>query len=176
MKLLDSKGRLFGKISLLDIGAIAIIFSVFVAVFLVPGTGGSVAQVNLNTRPVEVTVIVRGLSVFDANDFVDKLRDEGETNIIIRNQPHGKIDILNVERLPRTLAVPQPDGTVAALEDPRSEELYSVNLMLTLAGNARMTDTGPVLGNSKLKIGTPVELEGTLYNFNGSVINVNLDP
>ena len=100
----------------------------------------------------------------------------GETNIIIRNQPHGKIDILNVERLPRTLAIPQPDGTVAALEDPRSEELYSVNLMLTLAGNARMTDTGPVLGNSKLKIGTPVELEGNLYNFNGSVINVNLDP
>ena len=77
MKLLDSKGRLFGKISLLDIGAIAIIFSVFVAVFLVPGTGGSVAQVNLNTRPVEVTVIVRGLSVLDADDFVEKLRDEG---------------------------------------------------------------------------------------------------
>ncbi len=176
MKLLDSKGRLFGKISLLDIGAIAVILAVFVAVFLVPGTGGSVAQVNLNTRPVELTVIVRGLSVFDADDFVQQMRDDGQTNIIIRNQPHGTIDIVNIERLPRTLAVPQPDGTVAALEDPRSEELYSVNLLLTLAGNARMTSSGPVLGNSKLKIGTSVELEGTLYNFNGSVIDVNLEP
>lgn len=176
MKLLDAKGRLFGKISLLDIGAIAVILAVFVAVFLVPGTGGSVAQVNLNTQPVEVTVIVRGLSVLDADDFVQQMRDDGQTDIIIRNQPHGTIDIVNIEQLPRTLAVPQPDGTLAALEDPRTEELYSVNLLLTLAGNAQMTSSGPVLGNSKLKIGTPVELEGSLYNFNGSVIDVNLDP
>lgn len=176
MKLLDAKGRLFGKISLLDIGAIAVILAVFIAVFLVPGTGGSVAQVNLNTRPVEVTVIVRGLSVFDADGFIEQMRDDGQTNIIIRNQPHGAIDIVNIERLPRTLAVPQPDGTLAALEDPRSEELYSVSLLLTLAGNAQMTSSGPVLGNSKLKIGTSVELEGTLYNFNGSVIDVDLDP
>lgn len=174
MKLLDSKGRLFGKVSLLDIGAIAVILAVFVGIFLFPGTGGSVAQVNVRTQPVEVTAIVRGLSVLNPDGFIQELRDAQQTNIIIRNQPYGKVDIKNVERLPRTLAVPQPDGGVAAMTDPRSEELYSINMMVTLGGNAQITDDGPVLGNSKLKIGTPVELEGPTYNFNASVIDVQI--
>ncbi|MBO9997404.1 MAG: DUF4330 domain-containing protein [Cyanobacteria bacterium SID2] len=174
MKLLDSKGRLFGKVSILDVGAIAVILMVFVGIFLFPGTSGSVAQINTTTKPVEVTVIVRGLSVLDPNGFVETLSQEGKTNIVIRNQPYGSIDIKSVERLPRALAIPQPDGSVQALPDPRSEELYSINMMVKLGGNAQMTDNGPVLGNSKLKIGTPVELEGKTYNFNGSVIDVKI--
>lgn len=174
MKFLDSKGRLFGKVSLLDLGAIVVILAAFAGIFLFPGTSGSVAQVNVSTKPVEVSVIVRGLSVLNPDDFVQQLQEAQQTDIVIRNQPYGKIDVKTVERLPRTLAIPQPDGTVAAMPDPRSEELYSINMMVTLGGDAQITDNGPVLGNSKLKIGTPVELEGMTYNFNGSVIDVKI--
>jgi len=38
----------------------------------------------------------------------------------------------------------------------------------------QITDNGPVIGNSKLKIGTPVELEGFNYNFNATVIDVRI--
>jgi hypothetical protein len=47
-------------------------------------------------------------------------------------------------------------------------------MLITLAGQATLTKDGPVLGNSKIKIGTPVELEGSNYNFNASVIDVRI--
>jgi hypothetical protein len=37
--------------------------------------------------------------------------------------------------------------------------------LVILEGNAQITSNGPVLGNNKIKIGTPIELEGFKYNF-----------
>ena len=72
------------------------------------------------------------------------------------------------------MAVPQPDGTVKALDDPRDKELFSRNVLLTLEGKGRVTNDGPVLGNIKVKIGMTIELEGRDYNFNASVIDVRV--
>jgi hypothetical protein len=47
-------------------------------------------------------------------------------------------------------------------------------LIVTLAGKAQMTDDGIVFGNNKVKIGTPIELEGQTYNFNTSTIDVRV--
>ncbi|TAF52484.1 MAG: DUF4330 domain-containing protein [Oscillatoriales cyanobacterium] len=175
MKFIDSHGRLFGKVSLLDLGAAIIIVMVAAAIFVWPGTGsGSLAQVAVNTKSVEVDTIVRGLSVRDPAQFIETLKAAGKTKIIIRNQPYGEVEIKNVQDVPRLVDVPQPDGTVAALPDPRTEAIYSVNLIVTLTGKAQMTDDGIVFGNNKVKIGTPIELEGPTYNFNSSTIDVRV--
>ena len=175
MKLIDSHGRLFGKVSLLDIGAAIVIVMVVAAIFVWPGTGsGSIAQVAVNTKPVEVDTIVRGLSVRDPAQFIEQLKADGTTNIIIRNQPYGEVELKDVRELPRLIGVPQPDGSVRALDDPRADSLYSVNMIVTLGGKAQITDDGVVLGNSKVKIGTPIELEGLTYNFNSSTIDVRV--
>ncbi len=174
MKILDSQGRLFGKVSILDLGAALVILLVLVGIFLFPGTSGSVAQVGVTTKPVEVDLIVRGLNVRDPQQLFDQgLKAGGKTNIIIRNQPHGQIDIKSVRQLPRTLLVPQPDGSVKELPDPRVNQ-FSTDMLLTMGGKAQITKDGPVLGNSKLKIGTPVELDGFNYNFNGTVIDLRI--
>lgn len=174
MKLLDSQGRLFGKISILDVGAALVILLVIVGIFFFPGTSGSVAQVGVTTKPVEVDLIVRGLSVRDPKALIQEFEKTKQTNVIIRNQPYGKIDIKSVQLLDKMLAVPQPDGSVKPKPDPRVEENFSSNMLITLTGKAQITETGPVLGNSKLKIGTPIELEGFTYNFNSSVIDVRV--
>lgn len=174
MKILDRQGRLFGKLSILDLGAALVILLVAFGIFFFPGTSGSVAQIGVTTKPVEVDAIVRGLSVRDPQALIEEFRDKGTTKIIIRNQPYGEVKVKSIDLLTKTLAVPQPDGTVKALPDPRQEESFSSNMLLTLTGNATITDDGPVLGNSKLKIGTPVELEGKTYNFNASVIDVRV--
>jgi len=64
--------------------------------------------------------------------------------------------------------VPQPDGSLKELPDPRANQ-FSTDMLLT-NGKAQITNNGPVIGNSKLKIGTPVELEGFNYNFNATVM------
>lgn len=69
MKILDSQGRLFGKISILDLGAAFVILLVIFGIFFYPGTSGSVAQVGVTTRPVEVDVLVVGLKSRNAKEL-----------------------------------------------------------------------------------------------------------
>jgi hypothetical protein len=175
MNILDSKGRLFGKINLLDLGAALVILLVIVGIFIFPGTSGSVAQVGAKTVPVEVDLLVRGLNVRDPQQlFKEGFAKGGKTNVIIRNQPYGQIGIKSVRQLERTLTIGQPDGSVKELPDPRKENNFSTDFILTLEGKATVTKDGPVLGNSKVKIGMPFELEGFNYNFNASVIDIRL--
>ena len=47
-------------------------------------------------------------------------------------------------------------------------------MLITLVGDAQITDTGPVFGNSKVKVGTQIELDGDLYNFNTSTVDVRV--
>lgn len=174
MAILDSKGRLFGKVSILDIGAALVILLVLVGIFFFPGTTGSVAQIGVTTKPVEVDILVRNLNVRDTQKLFERgLKPGGKTNIIIRNQPHGQIPIQSVQQLPRTILVPQPDGSIKELPDPRTD-LMLADIMFTLNGKAQITPNGPLIGNSKLKIGTPVELEGFNYNFNAAVVDIRV--
>ena len=170
MAILDSKGRLFGKLSILDLGAALIMVLVVVGIFIFPGTTGSLAQTS--TQPIEFDVLVRGLSVRNPQALLADFEERGTTTIIVRNQPSGAIAIANIEPIERQMAVPQPDGTVAARPEPRTETSFNSDFLITLAGNAQITDGGPVLNQSQIKIGTPIELDGPTYNFRGTVIEV----
>jgi hypothetical protein len=170
MAILDSKGRLFGKLSVIDIGAGLIILMAVAGLLF----GNSAAQVTANVKPIEVDVIVRGLTVREPQVLVKSLADQKKTKIIIRNQPYGEVDVLKVQNLPRTVAVPQPDGGVKPMPDPRPELQYTVDMLITLGGDANITEDGPVLGNSKIKVGTPMELEGLTYRFSTPVVGVRI--
>ena len=172
MAILDSQGRLFGKVSILDVGAALVILLVIIGIFFFPSTTGtSIAQVGIKTRPVEVDVLVVGLSARSPKEL---LKEGEKANFIIRNQPSGQIDIKSINFLPKTVTASQPDGSVKALPDPRPELAYSTNMLLTLEGKGQITSNGPVLGNNKITIGTPVELEGEAYRFPASVIEVRV--
>ncbi len=174
MTFLDSKGRLFGKFNILDFAAALVILLVIFGIFFFPGTTGSVAQVGVTTKPVEIDLLVRGLNVRDPEQLFNQgLTKGGKTNVIIRNQPHGAINVKSVQQLPRTVLVPQPDGSLKELPDPKSNS-FSTDMILTLDGKAQITANGPVLGPSKLKIGVPIELDGFNYNFNATVIDVRV--
>lgn len=171
MAILDSKGRLFGKVSILDFGAALVILLVIVGIFFFPGTSGSIAQSV--TKPVELDLLIRGLNVRNPEALIAQFNKQKKTNIIIRNQPYGQLDIKSVKTLPRNLAVPQPDGSVKVKPDPRTDA-YSTDMLMVLGGQATINKDGPVLGNSKVRIGTTLELEGPTYNFNGSVIDMRI--
>jgi hypothetical protein len=160
MAVVDSQGRLFGKVSILDIGAALVILLALFAIFVFPGASGSVAQSNSTTKPVEVEVVIR----VAGQNVTDLLKPGEKTNVIIRNQPYGEIKIKSVEVIPDNVYVPS-EGKAISAPDPRPEAALSKNLLVILEGNAQITSNGPVLGNNKIKIGTPIELEGFKYNF-----------
>jgi hypothetical protein len=172
MTILDSQGRLFGKVSLLDLGAGFVILMVLIGILLIPGESGqSIAQSGLGSKSVEMDTLVLGLSARNPDKI---LRAGDQTNFIIRNQPYGEVKIKSIEKLPRSFAFGLPDGKIQIESDPRKESQFSQNMVLTLEGKGRMTDKGPVLGNIPIKVGTPVELEGPLYTFRASVIDVRV--
>jgi Domain of unknown function (DUF4330) len=167
MTILDRQGRLFGKVSILDLGAILVMLFVVAGIFLSPGNTG--AQVNLQS--VEADIIVRGLNVLDPKSLTTQFSPGNKLSFIIRNQPAGKVDIKAVRVLERMISAPQPDGTLKALKDPRPD-LYSTDLIVTVNGKGQKTDDGLVLGNTKMKIGTTVEVDQLNYNFNATVIDI----
>ena len=173
MKIIDAQGKLFGKVSILDLGAAAVILIAIAGIFFSPGTPVTQGIAQSRLKPVEVEVMVRGLRVGDFASLLEEFQNNKEVNIVIRNQPAGKVEILSTEPLPRTTPVPQPDGTVKALPDPRPEVSLIKDLIMTLGGKAQITNDGVVLeGTRKIKIGTPIRLEGRTYDFNGTIITV----
>lgn len=176
MKIIDSKGRLFGKLSILDFAAAAVILLVVVGIFLFPGTpvtNNIVAQTK--QKPIQLQILVRGLGVSNLDNLFQEFKDNDNADIVIRNQPAGKVQIIDNQLLPRTTPVPQPDGTVKALPDPRPEVAMIRDILVTLEGRAEATSTGFVLpGSKKVKIGSAIQLQGNTYDFNGTVVSIEL--
>ncbi len=170
MAILDRQGRLFGKFSVLDIGAVLVMLFVVVGIFLSPGNSGAMRGQE-QTQVVEADVIVRGLNIFQPDALLTQFAAGNKLSFVIRNQPAGQVDIKSVRQLERNLAVPQPDGTVKALKDPRPDS-YSMDMILTVGGKGHKTKDGLVLGNTKMKIGSSVEIDQLNYNFNGTVIDI----
>ena len=132
-----------------------VILLVIIGIFFFPSTsGGSIAQVS-GTKPMEVDILVRGLSVRDPDAFIGQLEEEKQINIVIRNQPAGQLEIKSVQPLPRTTPVAQPDGSVKALPDPRPEVVFIKDMIITVGGNAQISDNGPVLGGKKSENRSP---------------------
>ncbi len=172
MAFLDRKGRLFGKVSILDLALGCIVLVILVGGLLIPGRSGqSIVQAQLNTKSIEIDAIVIGLN---ASKPAEILKAGDTTSIIIRNQPYGEIQLKAIKALPKTVTASQPDGSVKAFPDPRPEGQFSNNFVLTLVGKGQVTDDGPVLGNIPVKVGVPIDLDGKLYNFRASIIDVRV--
>ena len=176
MAIIDSKGRLFGKVNILDLGAAGAIAIAIGGIFFLPGTSVVPGVAQSKLQPVEIDVLVRGLSVGDFDSLLQEFQEDQQANIVIRNQPAGTVAVTEVEPLPRTTPVPQPDGTVKALPDPRPEVAIIQDFILTFTGDAEVSDAGVILDKTKkVKIGTSIRLEGTTYDFNGTIITVKTD-
>ena len=172
MKLIDSKGRLFGKVNILDLGAIAVIVLVLIGIFVVPSPTGTPAQVvSSPSDDIQISLLVRGLTVKNAPQFLQSLQDS-DVEVIIRNEAAGKLKIQSVTELPNYTVANQPDGTVKAVLDPRPIVAYLADMILDMSGKGTMTDDGAVIANQKVKVGTALELNSSTYNFRGSVIDV----
>ncbi|NUN65419.1 DUF4330 domain-containing protein [Pseudanabaena biceps] len=171
MALLDRQGRLFGKFSILDIGAIAIIMIVLVGLLVVPGNGGSsIAQMlTAENKTVQVIMNVRGLSAVDPQSLV-KVGDK--VKIIIRNQPRGEVTITKVDIAVPKIVAAKADGTAVFFDDPRAVATSQSDLSLTLEATAQITNDGAVFASEKVKVGTSIDIEGAKYIIRGSAMAV----
>lgn len=150
-------------------GAVAIIALVGVA--WTPKLNNAVARATGKLETVQVSVDVRNLPVANPSDLIQTAIKEGKTNIVIRNQPAGSVRVRDVQDLTRKLVAVQPDGSVVSASDPNRIDAV-LDARFLLESEAEIDSSGIVMGGTKLKIGTPVQLEGPTYLINGSVSGI----
>lgn len=126
MKIIDHEGRLFGKISVIDLLVVAVVIVLAAALRFKSGqtiTGTSVPEETI-TFQVEVYGVRR--YVADAIQLEDKLYDLNYAS----GGPLGEITEVQVVREPGTLVAVLDDGTAGPVE---AED--TVNLLVTVKGS-----------------------------------------
>ncbi len=160
--------------SLVDLGAGAAALLALGGVLWSPKLSSAVASATGAQKPVTVTVDVRGVPSADAPGLLQRAQEEGKVAIVIRNQPHGSVKISRIEPLERRLTILTPDGKLVSAPDPNQKTFGTFDGRFVLVGQGRQAEGGIVFGNQTIKIGAPVELEGSTYRFNGTVTDLRL--
>ena len=165
-------GRSF---NLLDGAAAAAVVLAAAGVVWSPKLSGTVAKATGALRPVIVTVDVRGVPSADPAALLKGAEAEGKVAIVIRNQPHGSVKVRKIVPLERRLTILTPDGKLVSTPDPNQKTFGTFDGRFVLEGEGRRSAGGVVFGNQSIKIGAPVELEGSNYRFNGTVTDLRLE-
>jgi len=160
--------------SLVDAGAGLAVLLAAAGVIWSPKLSGAVARATGGLVPVTVMVDVRGVAVADQNAVIAAARQAGKVSIVIRNQPHGSVTVQQVIPLQRRLSALLPSGKVVTAPDPNQAQFPTLDARFVLTGEGRRGADGVVFGNQNLKIGAPIELEGSNFRVTGSVTGLQL--
>lgn len=153
-------------------GAVALV--ALAGVVWSPKLSNTVARATGNVKPVMVSVDVRGLPTANRDQLVADALEHGTTSLVIRNQPAGAVSLVAIEDISSTLATLLPDGRVIEATDPNRRRQGILEARFVLEGDATVSGSGIVMAGTKLKIGSPVELEGPRYRVNGTVSGVEV--
>ena len=137
-----------------------------------PKMANGLARATGSMETVELAVDVRHLYLDQPETFFETARNEKSVSMVIRNQPAGRLQLLDVEDITRPLLDLLPDGTIVEASDPTAGR--PIHARFQLQAEAETSSSGVVVAGTKLKIGTPVELEGRLYRVSGVVSGLDL--
>ena len=162
------------SLSVVDAAAVLVVVAAAGGVLWSPKLSTTVAKATGALKPVEVMVDVRNTSAADPDGLVREALDAGRTTLVIRNRPAGTAELVRVDDIRRRLTAVQPDGRVVVADDPNKDFYGMLNARFVLKGDATVSPSGVVMAGTKLKVGTPVELEGRTYRVNGIVSGVTI--
>jgi len=163
---IDAQGKLFGRVNVLDLLLLVVVFVSALGLVLAKTGNAGVNQVLKGEGTAEIDLFFRG-SIADPGMF-----KVGESTFItIRNQPHASLKIVGVKVTPKMITVPAPGG-VKAYPDP--SEPFGKDVVLTVREKAQFTDDAVIMGGQKIKVGTPIEVEGFKYRLRGSIVDVRV--
>ena len=77
-----------------------------------PKLNQAIAKASGAMQPVGVSVDVRQLQLAQPELLLQSIREEGRVNIVIRNQPAGRVELVDVVNVTQPLMAVQPDGRI----------------------------------------------------------------
>ena len=158
------------SLSPIDAVAGVVALAALAGVIWSPKLSNAVAKATGAVKPVQVSVDVVRLYSADPEQLLNSVREETALNIVIRNQPAGRVTLVSVDDVTNPLTAVQPDGSVVLADAPSTA--LPRHARFVMEAQAEIQPSGVVIGGTKLKVGVPVELEGRLYRLNGVVSGV----
>lgn len=161
MPWLDERGRLFGRVNIVDLTVLVLVL--FVAARL--GLKSRLLRaVNPSTvKPVEVVLVVEDVR----QATVDAIQ-EGETVLNTKsNAALGKL--VRKEVRPAQKEVATADGRLVLAESPFKKDVY-----LTVRGEGQVTSNVILLGGAEMRVGASVPVKGLKFSVNSTVLDVKV--
>ena len=154
---------------------IIIILSIVLILFM-----GVLIGLKLNKfskSPVKADVKI-ALQVFIRNAVLTQAKNpivkNTQSYVTIRNVPYSKLTVIDSIAIRKSVVIPVPSqGKPASVVDDISLP-FQYDIVVTLTDKAKLTDDGYVAGGNKIKIGTPIVLEGFNYRLNGIISAVEM--
>lgn len=162
MALIDGKGRLFGKINIVDLLIVLLILSIAAGAYVV-FFGGSDKQV------VETSKVVYDFEITNVNkDFVNAITPGDPIRDNVRGDELGTV-VSKVSRKATMLNEDLINGRYVIAEVP---DAYDV--VITIEGKANITSANIIVGGAEVKVGKKFSIKGKGYANQGFVINMTL--
>ncbi|MDR1703689.1 MAG: DUF4330 domain-containing protein [Clostridiales bacterium] len=161
MAVLDKKGRLFGRLNIIDCVAVLLIIALAAAAVYRFTASGMTKNTNCRIR---YTLVIRPVRDFTL-DFYDKglsVYDKAKQEYI------GDVDGFRFE--PYELSGVKNDGTFVMAARPEQSTVY-----LDIAADARETDTAFLLnGAYELKVGSEININTKYVDVTGTVVSAEI--
>lgn len=161
MPWLDERGRLFGRVNIVDLMVLALVLIVAARLGL---KSRVFRAVNPSTvKPVEVVLVVE-----DVRQATADAMQEGETVLNTKsNAVLGKL--VKKEVRPAQKEVQTADGRLVLAESPFKKDVY-----LTVRGEGQVTSNVIILGGAEMRVGASVAVKGLKFSVNSTVLGVKV--
>jgi hypothetical protein len=156
---MDEKGRLFGRINIIDLAAILLVLLVAAGLFV----KGRLPVVNSITSPpqkLQVTFLVSEVLPATADAVI-----VGGKAWEAKTGPYLGV-ITGKEAVPAVKWVKTADGRVAKTTVPEKVDIY-----ITVTGEGRMDDTTTMLGSVEVRVGQTVFVKGADFGVESIVVS-----
>jgi hypothetical protein len=165
-------GKCTGKTNLIDaIIILAVLLIVGGVIAVKSGKFMTSSNTIKEISPIEFDVITR---TYDLTAQKELFKEGDKSFLTIRNVPYTALEIVNVVKNSPRVMMPNPQNpqNPVLVKDIAYPNRFSYTL--TLKDNAIITEDGPVVGGNKIKIGLPVDIEGSNYRMTAIVSDVRV--
>lgn len=168
--MIDKKGRLLGRLNVLDaLVGLFIVFSVLGLLWVQVGGYRTSSAMIEGDATIEYTVHLSHVNAIHPEHWFNK----GEpVALTVRNRPRGKVVITAVTHQSRQAIIPNGQGSYTLAPDPNYP--HQLDMYITLRDKVMATKDGYVGNGVKLKQGSHVVLENKLTRVDGSIVDVTL--
>lgn len=161
MRFIDDKGRIGGKVNIIDLFIVVLVLAVVGRVAYARLSPAGWREVEQKFQPINVTIVVAA-----ARDATVNAIQVGDNVVDTKtNLPLGVIIAKRVE--PAQVVKELTDGTVI-----ESTSTIRKDIWVTIQGRGRVSPNNIYLGDREIKIGTTVYFKSALYGVYGMVMGI----